>query len=768
MKEWLAAGDLVGLPGLPGTIQGINARAKRDKWDFRKKKGRGGGREYAVKSLPEETRDALYQATLETLPVKVQTEKSLVVHSPEPVQDLADLKQWQRDIFDARVIIFREFERLQTLHGTKSAVSKLLALVETDSLPDELQHAAELANARRGDGRSLSRSMLLRWKRTVKESGIVALAPKPAGRTSEGVPAWAPYFMKCYSKPQKPSLTDAINLMAEILPDGVEMPSYSQVRRFNQLRSTVDRERGRHSPNALRKFRGYMTRETEDLEPTEMYVCDGHSFKAKVAHWDHGRPMHPEVCAVLDGKTRLCLGWSAGVSESGQTVADALRHAITISEAKPYGGIPAIFYTDGGSGNLSKLNLHRITGFYARLGITHKVGIPGNAQGRGLIEIANKSIWIRAAKKLPTFTGREMDSGVERKVYLILNKAVKAGVQADILPTWQQFIDCCTAEVDTYNRTPHSSLPKWTDPETGKSRSMAPLEYWTLQVVEGWRPTALPEEMVGDLFYPQMIKTCLRGAVSLMKNRYSNRNVLEAYHGKQVIVEYDIHNAETVRVRDLEQRLLCTASFQSSKQRFFPKEVSRIALEKRTDRQKKVIAGKLEDIEAQLGTTIDIQQTAIPLTAEEEARAAELLIDYEPGFEPVEFDMDLLKPMLPLMPEKEFDERLLDPRFVVPSSTESYDYSDMADEPAEEASSSDINAGLPDAVIDARRKFAGKEEDLSDGWLNLDGFERFEYLMRLGSLTESQKKWITYFETTDEHRVLMKLYKEIDAQNGQK
>lgn len=761
MKEWLPANELIGLPGIPGTVAGVLYRAKTQNWKFRSRKGLGGGKEFAVADLPPETREAICQEAIEiteNLPVKADKNKSLAVYDPEPVQPLEDLKQWQREIFDARVIIFREFERLQSLHGTKSAINKLLALVETNSLPDELQYAAELANARRGSGRTISRAMILRWKKTVKDNGILALAPK-SGTQSNSVPEWANYFIKAYNRPQKPSITDALNLMAEIMPEGMEMPSYDQVKRFNKSRSTIDRERGRHSPNALRKFRGYVDRITDDLQPGELYLCDGHSFKAKVAHFDHGRPFHPEVCCVICAKTRVAVGWSAGVAESGQTVADALRHAVTVNDEKPFGGIPAIFYTDGGSGNISKLNTHRITGFYARLGITHKTGIPGNAQGRGMIERLNKSLWIRAAKKLPTFTGKEMDSGVQRKVYQLLDKSVKKGVKADVLPSWKEFIACCNAEVDIYNRTPHSSLPQWNDPNTGKKRHMAPLEFWAVNVVEGWRPTILPEDLVNDVFYPQMIKATRRGAVTIFKNRYSNRRVLEDYHGQQVVVEYDIHNAETVRVRDMHQRLLCTASFQSSRARFFPKEVSQIAIENRMKDQKQRVANKLDDINAQLGHTIDMDMSPTPLTADEERRAAELLESYqEPVEEPIEFDESLLEPLRPHMPEKEFDESLLDERFAIPSATESYDYSDLADD------DDDNDQILPDAVIDARRKFAPEPEN--DNWLNLDGFERFEFLERKGNLTESQETWIAYFRTTPEYRVLQELYRDIEAQQN--
>ncbi|MDV2819207.1 DNA-binding protein, partial [Pseudomonas aeruginosa] len=81
MSEWFSAQKLAGLPGLPGTVQGINSRAIRDSWQQRKHMGRGGGREYHISSLPEETRAALLNAALGEVATKVvrqETQLALV------------------------------------------------------------------------------------------------------------------------------------------------------------------------------------------------------------------------------------------------------------------------------------------------------------------------------------------------------------------------------------------------------------------------------------------------------------------------------------------------------------------------------------------------------------------------------------------------------------------------------------------------------------------------------------------------------------------
>lgn len=75
-REWYSASKLAGLPGLPGTVQRINAKARNQNWHYRKRKGRGGGREYAFTSLPIETQAAL-----------VKTFPELVEHAtPAPVE----------------------------------------------------------------------------------------------------------------------------------------------------------------------------------------------------------------------------------------------------------------------------------------------------------------------------------------------------------------------------------------------------------------------------------------------------------------------------------------------------------------------------------------------------------------------------------------------------------------------------------------------------------------------------------------------------------
>jgi len=59
MKTHYNVKELAGLPGLPKTLSGLIRKAKDQNWDFRKQQGRGGGKEYPIDCLPQETRSHL-------------------------------------------------------------------------------------------------------------------------------------------------------------------------------------------------------------------------------------------------------------------------------------------------------------------------------------------------------------------------------------------------------------------------------------------------------------------------------------------------------------------------------------------------------------------------------------------------------------------------------------------------------------------------------------------------------------------------------------
>lgn len=638
-KTHYTARELAGLPGLPGTERRVRSKAEREGWPSRQRTGRGGGCEYPITALPDATREhllgALMTVATETLPAVIPATLPVPV-APHAVQDLADLKTWQQRRMDARLAFVRVIERAAVTVGVNQAVATLVEQSKAGTLPEQLQGLVMVANARSGSNgeRALSRRTLLRWWSEYKAAGgnYAALAPAKAERNE--LPPWATLFLKVYRVPQKISVSMAVRDLEAILPPGTICPSESQVRRFLKKYSRLDIQRGRKSGAELRGQRLYRERDTTELLPTDIFVCDGHSFKAYVAHPGTGRPFHPEVCAVLDVATRMVVGWSAGLAESSFTVADALRHAVTVTDEKRYGGLPTTFYTDNGGGNTAKVNADEVAGLYARLGIVFNTGRAGNPQGRGIIERLNATLWIPAAKRLPTFTGAGMDSLMQRQVYLTLDKAVRASrrnglpTASELLIAWPDFLAFMAAAIEEYNNRPHSYLPRITCPATGLRRDMTPREYWESFVAKGWQPVLLDQDEKDHLFMPHTTAKVSRGMIRLFKHVYSDP-ALEHYHGMEMLVGYDIHDPSRIKVRDSEGRLIVIAKRDAHKSSFMALPVIEQRREQRYKNRKRAIDRKMEEIELERRGSGVIEVKAIELAPELVERTDRLLAKVE-------------------------------------------------------------------------------------------------------------------------------------------
>ncbi len=615
MKLWLTAQELAGLPGLPGTDRNIRSLADREGW---RRKAASGTRGYLfhISSIPAEAKAALVlKAEKERIAAQlpaIQTDKT-----GEKLPKLEHLKDWQREKMEARLIVLAELKRLEKRMDQQEAMHMLIEWAATGDLPEPVQSAVKAALGKtRQDGPLLSVSTLLRWRREA-ERGPAALAP--LGVDGCQIPDWAPIFLKFYQRPTKPTLTAAYHQMLQELPAGNSRPSISQVRRFEARMGRVEIMRGRMGARALKNIRGHSVRDFSDLQPGDVYIADGHTFDAEVAHPAHGRPFRPEITTVLDVAKRRCVGFSIALSESSFAVADALRNAVETA------GIPAIFYTDGGSGYINDRMLNQTSGLMARLGITHKKSLPYNAQAKGVVERFHASVWIPAARQLESYVGKEMDKQAAQNIFKLTRKEVKTQGSAVSLPTWQEFMAGLTAAMRAYNDRPHSALGKIRDPETGKMRHLSPNEAWAKAIEEGFKPLEVSQEDAQDLFRPYQECMVHRCQVTLFRNTYYNA-ALEQFHSdkrQKVLVGYDIHDPSQVWVRNPAGQLICVAKLDANKHPYFPKSVVELATERRERERLRRLEAKRSEILAEAEGLKAI--TAREPTEAEQAAAARQL-----------------------------------------------------------------------------------------------------------------------------------------------
>lgn len=628
MRAWLTASQLADLklPGLPGSKFRVIERARREGWASRKRSDRGGGSEYCVqsllKSLPEGARRSLLKAVTETAgddPVACgvrvdglttnglqKTVRDVMTAGKVPAPISQPLADWQLRCAEARAAILLEVERLACFVGVEAAIEEVVQLAAEGALRPDLQELVAAANARTGkEGkRTLSIRTIKRWRSLHGAGGVEALTP--AAPAPAAPPAWGATLLKLYNTPTKRSLVAVMEDLPAALPAGVPCPDYHAARRFLARVSIVDRERGRHGPNGLLKFKGFKRRSTEGLQPLDIVTADGHTFKADVAHPVHGRPFRPEVCALQDVATRYVFGWSAGLAESTTVVMDAIRHGVSTL------ALFALFYTDNGSGFVNDAMTADVTGFLSRLGATPTNSLPGRAQARGKIERLQGSLWKRAARKLPTYSGRDMDSEARHKVVKFVKRDLKERGGSRLLMGWQDFLDFCAAEVEAYNNRPHRSLPRIRDAATGKLRHQSPAEALEDQRAKGWTPETLTPEAMTDLWRPYEIRSTQRGEVRLPWGTYFAQELVP-FGGEQVRVGYDIHDGSKVWVRTLDDgRLICVAARDGNVIAEQPASKIEHARQRRAEGRLRLLNQHAEEVRAELG------QPLIELVAEED------------------------------------------------------------------------------------------------------------------------------------------------------
>lgn len=581
LKTYYSAQELVDfqLRGLPTTKKAVITKAKREHWQSRKRTGRGGGLEYELTSLPQSIQQEIYRKFALAVVQKPRTD---LVQQRESL-DVYELSDKQRAIADARMALVAYVTEIEQVKTRRDAVAQVVAMAKYGTLPSHLMETIALANAKQRQSSPLSERSLMGWvvdyhKCSNPIERLKRLAPIGLGRKKNDIFSlpWLHDLLAVWGDPNRPTLKDCIRSCRNW--SAHQLPSDSAIFRTWQKLPVIIRERGRVTGAAYKQFLPYVERDWSVLPVNGAWVGDGHGFKAKVKHPLSGRPFKPEITAIIDGRTRYIVGWSVHMSESCLAVADALRHGIERC------GLPHIYYSDNGGGEKNKRLDADLTGILPRLGITHTTGIPGNAQGRGLIERFWRTKLIPLARSYDSFDGANMDNDTKRQRYKALvsaenalnNGKVLTSVQKKALnglPAFTDFLADLAQAVEEYNHSPHSSLPKV------NNEHLSPAVYRETLLTEQSAVAFLDEFELSLLFRPEEIRQVGRGVVELFTHRYFS-TALAMYQGEKVRVCYDLHNPETVIVKTMAGSWICVAELDGNKRDAFPRSVREMAQEK--------------------------------------------------------------------------------------------------------------------------------------------------------------------------------------------
>lgn len=618
MRNWYTATELAGLPGVPGTDRNVRAMADREGWEGQRRLG-SKAIEYHIAVLPETTRAALLKQAVDTVTVEqpaslpaVRTERVAL----RPLSASGALTHRQVLTRDARLLIVNMLKRMQREGlSQRRACTQLLGWAANGELQGNVLIALALGNNKSGvewnistnaEGLTTVEAMpgqdvqaaacavssrtLERWLEMERNGGADALAPGKREKDMSIKP-WVPYLLAEMQRPQKPCLTDAWRAMCKALPEGITAPSYDAVYRwYSQKYSSLDKQRGRNQGSALNPHKYSRTRSSSGMLPMQEIHSDGWGTHFTAPHPVSGKYVKLECWHTHDVATRYVFRPSVGLSESMLVILGSLFNAVA------EGGPPAVWQTDNtGSVKNDRVQFDPVTSIQARAGIHIVHNLPGNSQANGICENFNKYL-DRRARELATYMGKGMDSLAQKRVLRVTQKLVKAEGLAErrrlkaeaeklgsghLVQSFEEAQALLEQWCDDFNNTPHSALPKISDPVTGKRRHQTPAEAWAEHVANGWQPLAVEGEQLRDLFRPHETKVVQRAKVRLY-NQFYHHPELEHWNGEEVQVAYDVHDGERVWVKTREGRLICEAKLDSVRG-YRAQSVYEMAMEKRAD-----------------------------------------------------------------------------------------------------------------------------------------------------------------------------------------
>ncbi|HFV4996649.1 TPA: Mu transposase C-terminal domain-containing protein [Escherichia coli] len=632
--------DCLGLSGFPSAEKNIRARLDRlaeNNPEWKRKREGTKAFEYHIDCLPAEAQkvlrkrlthqvleDAQLPAVVEQKAVKnvaVRDELEVMVKCPElALREVQALTDKQKAIADARILLATEVHKLREYAGMtrKAALKHIVDGVRMGALPDRIIEAANTANARQGKRTGVSTGSLDSWYSSwVMARGdanqlLALLAPGHHKGTPWEQVWWLSDFFMFYRSWKRPTVEYAYREFSAWWHEKhandagmlAALPSVHAVRRVLSSVPVIVKERFRSTGSAWRSLNPFVRRDWSTLPVNAVWVGDGHCMKLMAFNPATGNTFRPEVTLVMDAGQRFIVGWSLSLSENVIAVADALRHGMSQH------GIPLIYYSDNGGGEKNRVLDADITGILPRLGVEHHTGIPGNPQGRGVIERANKGIPKDVALSFQTYCSKNADKETVMMQQRITQSAIKATHKGKELtkrqvkamgevPTFEQLLAAIELEVKRYNNRPHSSLPR---KEDGEHYSPAAYRRKLIKEQKAEIDMLSPEEL-HEMFRPESICTVRRGEVVLFRNIYFSTE-LAAEHGNEVRVCYDIHDANSVIVRRMDGSYICDAIWNGNKVDAFPKAVIEQQQEKRARGRIARATQKIEEAKRELTPAI--------------------------------------------------------------------------------------------------------------------------------------------------------------------
>lgn len=477
MNEWFTTAQLAGLPGMPGTRYRVGVRAQAEGWRSRIRDGRGGGLEYHLESLPEETRAHLFVHPLPEAPaslaaaagraegkkLRLQADIDAAIEWAARQRGLAavgGLTGKRRDRLDARMAVMRAAREFCTAHG--GSVSDALTEFSARFNAGEIRIDEDL----QGEIRSVSPQTLWRWQKVLRTEGAVGLTGD-------------------YGKRKGASLIDGNPAMVEVLLGMLHDHPHTHAR--NLHRALQVRFPGQKLPS-LRRLRAWIERwKTQNAQlftaiknPDEWrnkYRAAGGNASAHVLRLNQLWEMDstPTDVVLADGRRHAIIGiidvWPRRLKLLVAPTSKSSAIGALIRRCLMDWGVPETAKTDNGADYASRY----IADLFAALEVKHELCPPFSPERKPHIERVLGRFSHDLVELLPGYVGHSVaDRQAIRARVSFADRLMTRGAEPPTLnmtaEQLQAFCDQWCASLyanevhGTLGCTPLEKVASWTGP----------------------------------------------------------------------------------------------------------------------------------------------------------------------------------------------------------------------------------------------------------------------------------------------------------------
>ncbi|MBP8699724.1 MAG: Mu transposase C-terminal domain-containing protein [Syntrophorhabdaceae bacterium] len=704
MKEWFSAKELAGISGMPETERGVQKKAKKCLWLSRPRKGKGGGREYHISSLPKDTRTHLMFSITETPAISatpILTPSHITVLPDKapafPISERAPIipsstPEKARRIALARMDLVRLWQNYRKTHNKATDADKeFISGYNTGNLYPAI-------HAILGD---VSHQTLYRWKsfleetedwtRLVPQYYNKKLSPPRLSCEEEKV------FLGILLHPNKIKIGSAIRLLKYYFSErGITInKSHMTFRRFAEDYKSKFYDRWvfmREGQKALTdKVNFYIKRDASLLQVGQVLVADGHRLNFQVINPFTGKPCRAVLVGYIDWKSWDLVGYEVMVEENTQCIASALRNSIL-----RLGKYPEVIYLDNGKAfrakfftSIDTFDEAGIYGLFARLGTIPIFAKPYNARAK-VIERWFQEFSNTFERLLPSYTGSSIE---DKPAHMLRNEKFHRALHRQYIPTIKETIEL----IDIW----HDFLRSQPCPHV-KGKTIG-------EVFDEGIGTGVDPHELDDLMMSTKIANIRQRGIRFLNADYYD-DVLYGLR-EQVLIRYSLFDLTAIKVYALSGEFLCEAK-------------------------------RIEDIHPIVrvsGTKLDMEalQKSRSLQANLQKRTIKGIKELAQIGKSIEMDWQKVIEAAPSLPEK------LEAENIELSGTEEH----IPEEACKPAPQQDENPVV--ASDRPERPFFGT-----------DSIGRYEWHLKNGFVTESDFKFKEEFEESNDYRMIKPFLKE--------